>query len=394
MDAKVGPRSTTLSASEIADEIAAGEMTCEAVVRDCVARIAARDGVVKAFVNFDPEYRAAVRRARSIAARAAARCTAFRSGSRTPSIRSTCRPRWARRSIAATGRARMPPASRCCAAPARSSSARPRPANSPVSAPPETTNPHNPAHTPGGSSSGSAAAVADFMVPAALGTQTGGSVLRPVVVLRRVRLQADLQHHQQAGRLAGGRTRSTPSAGSARSIDDIALLTTVLRMEMPRPPRKLGHAPRIGVWRTDLWDTAQAETKAAVEDAATKLGKAGAAVRDVDDAGRFQRPAVIARATIGFYERAACMAYAWDHQRERLSPQMQRYIENGHKISRDDYVAGLQRLGRMPRAVGAGVRQVRRAAGALRAGRGAERSRRDRRSVACRRSGPRCIRRP
>src|SRR5947209_2813944 len=42
-----------------------------------------------------------------------------------------------------------------------------------------TANPHNPAHTPGGSSSGSAAAVADFMLPAALGTQTGGSVLRP-----------------------------------------------------------------------------------------------------------------------------------------------------------------------------------------------------------------------
>ena len=42
-----------------------------------------------------------------------------------------------------------------------------------------TANPHNPAHTPGGSSSGSAAAVADFMVPAAYGTQTGGSVLRP-----------------------------------------------------------------------------------------------------------------------------------------------------------------------------------------------------------------------
>src|SRR5207237_2163488 len=42
-----------------------------------------------------------------------------------------------------------------------------------------TVNPHNPAHTPGGSSSGSAAAVADFQVPAALGTQTGGSVIRP-----------------------------------------------------------------------------------------------------------------------------------------------------------------------------------------------------------------------
>src|SRR3954451_12956426 len=45
--------------------------------------------------------------------------------------------------------------------------------------PGETVNPHNPAYTPGGSSSGSAAAVADFQVPAALGTQTGGSVIRP-----------------------------------------------------------------------------------------------------------------------------------------------------------------------------------------------------------------------
>ena len=67
-------------------------------------------------------------------------------------------------------------------------------------APPETTNPHNPAHTPGGSSSGSGAAVADHMVPAALGTQTGGSVLRPSSYLRHFRLQADLQQLQQGGR--------------------------------------------------------------------------------------------------------------------------------------------------------------------------------------------------
>ena len=51
--------------------------------------------------------------------------------------------------------------------------------SSPTAFPGATVNPHNPAHTPGGSSSGSAAAVADFQVPAALGTQTGGSVIRP-----------------------------------------------------------------------------------------------------------------------------------------------------------------------------------------------------------------------
>ncbi|MFZ0525761.1 MAG: amidase family protein, partial [Xanthobacteraceae bacterium] len=53
MDAKVRPPLNTLSAGEIVNEIAAGKTTCEAVVKDCVARIAERDGVVKAFVNFD-----------------------------------------------------------------------------------------------------------------------------------------------------------------------------------------------------------------------------------------------------------------------------------------------------------------------------------------------------
>ena len=115
-------------------------------------------------------------------------------------------------------------------------------------------------------------------------------------------------------------------------------------MQAPEPPRKMESAPRIGVWRTDLWDTAQDETKAAVADAAAKLGKAGATVRDVAMPDAFNGLHVIARSTIGFYERAACMAFAWDNQRERLSPQMRRYIENGHKISRDDYVAGLRRL--------------------------------------------------
>ncbi len=54
MDAKVKRPLNELSATQIADKIATGETTCEAVVRDCLARVAARDNVVKAFVNFDP----------------------------------------------------------------------------------------------------------------------------------------------------------------------------------------------------------------------------------------------------------------------------------------------------------------------------------------------------
>ena len=181
------------------------------------------------------------------------------------------------------------------------------------------------------------------MVPAALGTQTGGSVLRPASFCGIFGYKPTYNTFNKAG--------TWPAADSidtigwlARSIDDIELLTAVLRMQAPQPPRSLSAAPRIGVWRTDLWDTAQDESKAAVSAAAGKLGKAGAKVRDIDLPDAFNGLHVVARATIGFYERAACMAFAWDRHREQLSPQLRRYIENGHKISRDDYVAGLRRL--------------------------------------------------
>ncbi len=85
-----------------------------------------------------------------------------------------------------------------------------------------TKNPHNPAHTPGGSSSGSAAAVADFQVVLATGTQTGGSVIRPGRLLRRRGLQAELRplragRHEGQHRMAGHDRRLC-----ARSVEDIA----------------------------------------------------------------------------------------------------------------------------------------------------------------------------
>jgi Asp-tRNA(Asn)/Glu-tRNA(Gln) amidotransferase A subunit family amidase len=185
--------------------------------------------------------------------------------------------------------------------------------------------------------------VADFMVPAALGTQTGGSVLRPSSFCGVFGYKPTYNTINEAGVWPAAASIDT-IGWLSRSIEDIALLTAVLRMEQPKRLEPMNSAPRIGVWRTDLWDTAQPETKAALADAAAELGKRGATVRDVDLPGAFAGLHAIARSTIGFYERAACMAYFWDRERERLSPQMRRYIENGQKISRDDYVAGLRRL--------------------------------------------------
>ncbi|HEX3937168.1 MAG TPA: amidase [Xanthobacteraceae bacterium] len=342
MDAKVGRSLNRLSASKIADAIAAGTTNSEAVVRDCLARIAARDGTVKAWVNFDPER--AIIQAREL----------DRGPRRGPlhgvpvglkdTIDTFDMPTEMGSPIYGGNR---PRSDASCVALLRRAGAiilgKTATCEFAGSAPPETTNPHNAAHTPGGSSSGSAAAVADFMVPAALGTQTGGSVLRPSSFCGVFGYKPTYNTINEAGVWPAAASIDT-IGWLSRSIEDIALLTVVLRMEQPKRLEAMSSAPRIGVWRTDLWDTAQPETKAALADAAAELGKRGATVHDVDLPGAFTGLYAIARSTIGFYERAACMAYFWDQERERLSPQMRRYIENGHKISRDDYVAGLRRL--------------------------------------------------
>lgn len=331
-----------LSATEISSKIAAGETTCEAVVRDCIARISARDGVVKAWVNFDPEI--ALGQARNL----------DRASARGPlhgvpiglkdTIDTFDMPTEMGSPIY---RGNRPRADAACVALLRRAGVvilgKTATCEFAGSAPPQTTNPHNAAYTPGGSSSGSAASVADHMVTAALGTQTGGSILRPSSFCGIFGYKPTYNTINKIGVWPAADSIDT-IGWLARSIDDMEMLTAVLRMQAPQAPRKLSAAPRIGVWRTDLWDTAQPESKTAVEDAAKKLGTAGATVRDIEMPDAFNGLHVIARSTIAFYERAACMAFAWDHHREKLSPQMQRYIENGLKITRDEHVAGMKRV--------------------------------------------------
>jgi Asp-tRNA(Asn)/Glu-tRNA(Gln) amidotransferase A subunit family amidase len=327
-----------LSATEIAAKIATGATTCEAVARDCIARISARDGVVKAWVNFDPDI--ALSQARAL----------DRSSSRGP-LRGV--PIGVKDIIdtfdmptemgSPIYRGHRPPADAACVALLRRAGAvilgKTATCEFAGMAPAETTNPHNPAHTPGGSSSGSAAAVADHMVPAALGTQTGGSVLRPSSYCGIFGYKPTYNSFNKAGVKPAAESIDT-IGWLARSIDDIALLTAVLRMQEPQPPSRLAAAPRIGLCRTAMWDSLQPESQTAVEGAAASLAQAGASVRELTLPDAFARLREVARETINFHERAACMAFEWDHHRAELSPQMQRYIERGRKITREDYVAG------------------------------------------------------
>jgi Asp-tRNA(Asn)/Glu-tRNA(Gln) amidotransferase A subunit family amidase len=145
--------------------------------------------------------------------------------------------------------------------------------------PGKTRNPHNPAHTPGGSSSGSAAAVADWQVVLATGTQTGGSVIRPAAFCGVYGYKPSFGHFPVAGMKANTEWLDTIGA-YARSLDDIALFRAALMAIPHRPIARLDTPPRIAVCFTPHKDELQPEGIAAIEAAATKLAKAGAKVSE------------------------------------------------------------------------------------------------------------------
>ncbi len=200
-----------------------------------------------------------------------------------------------------------------------------------------TRNPHNLAHTPGGSSSGSAAAVAAGMVPLAFGTQTAGSVIRPaafcgvaafkpsyrLVPMVGVR---DVAWHLDTGGLFGAGVADV-AFGAA------AILNRDLRVDRAAPA-----APRIALVRTHLWPTASAAMHNAVESAARIAEAAGAKVTDV------MLPPILEQAyraqfVIQDYETFAAMAYEYDRHRELIDARLRAQLDDAAHISADDYDA-------------------------------------------------------
>jgi Asp-tRNA(Asn)/Glu-tRNA(Gln) amidotransferase A subunit family amidase len=142
-------------------------------------------------------------------------------------------------------------------------------------------NPHDFSRSPGVSSSGSAAAVADFMVPLALGSQTGGSTILPAAFCGVVGYKSSL-----TGLDRGGVRHLRPTLDTmglfARSIADIAMLRTALCGTEPAQPVADIRTLRVGVCRTITWNQAQPETVQALERAARDLAAAGAKVEDIE----------------------------------------------------------------------------------------------------------------
>lgn len=221
-------------------------------------------------------------------------------------------------------------------------------------APGKTTNPHDASRTPGGSSSGSAAAVASLMVPGAVGTQTHGSVIRPAAYCGVVGYKPTYGSISRKGIL-----KQSPPLDQvgvfARSVEDAALLTEIIsgfdaedRAMRPQAIPQLvatqaedpAIAPRFAFVKTPAWDRAEPATQAAFEELTGFLGDhcEDVPLADVYDElyemHRCVMEADMAKNFAGEYARAP----------EKISPQLSAMIERGRNISAIEYNIGFERI--------------------------------------------------
>jgi Asp-tRNA(Asn)/Glu-tRNA(Gln) amidotransferase A subunit family amidase len=206
-----------------------------------------------------------------------------------------------------------------------------------VYTPGRTRNPRRLTHTPGGSSSGSAAAVAAQMVPAALGTQTAGSVIRPAAFCGVFGFKPSF------GRLSmTGIHPLAPSLDTlgvfARAIEDVPLLLSALGLSLKNAP--LSQPPRVGVWRTELWGLATPATQRCVGDCARRLAMAGARVMDVELGVEYAGLAE-AQATVMAVEAASSLAQLRSTQGENLSARLRTFLDEGAATPPSRYRAAL-----------------------------------------------------
>ena len=209
-----------------------------------------------------------------------------------------------------------------------------------------TSNPHNRAYTPGGSSSGSAAAVADFMVPLALGTQTGGSVIRPAAYCGVVGFKASYGLFPPAGMHMN--TDSLDTVGAmARSVGDIALFRAALMAIPYEAPVSPERPPRLALCRTMHWNEAEPEGRAVLEAAAARLGAAGATIVDSELPGACADISEIQRRHSA-YEAPRNHAPELHRHAALLSDDLlaNGRIAAGRKLSLDDFRAALRRAER------------------------------------------------
>lgn len=219
--------------------------------------------------------------------------------------------------------------------------------------PGKTTNPHNTAHTPGGSSSGSAAAVASYMVPGAIGTQTNGSVIRPAAFCGTVGYKPSYGLISRRGVL-----RQSPFLDQVgvftRSVEDAALLAEVMIGADPKDFSTMGHGasppllnicrseppmtPRFAFIRTSRWEELEDSSQAGIEEIIEMLGER---VTEITLGPAFDS-AWTALQTINAAEMATWYAAIYERGRQFFAPVVENMMEFGKTVSAQDYINAME----------------------------------------------------
>jgi Asp-tRNA(Asn)/Glu-tRNA(Gln) amidotransferase A subunit family amidase len=334
-----------LSAGEAARRIAEGRISSEALVAACLEHIAAREPLVGAWAWLDTE--AALEQAR---ARDRDR---DRGGERAigplhgvpvgvKDVIDTADMPTAHGSAIYAGQ--RPACDAACVAMLRESGAvilgKTVTTEFAAVTPGKTRNPRDPQRTPGGSSSGSAAAVADGMVPIALGTQTVGSTIRPASYCGVVGFKPTYQSFSVAGVKAQSESLDTLGL-LARCVDDIELLSRALLGATPAfAPAGARLPPRLAFCRSPHWPQATAATIAAMDEAMGRFRDAGARVEEFELSPAFER-VLDAQWTILMFEFSRNMAFERTQRRALLSERLRKLLDDGMRVDIDAYRAAL-----------------------------------------------------
>ena len=323
-----------LAASDAARLIAAGELASEALVRACLERIEEREPAIHAWAYLDPAHALAQARERD----------------RTKPMGPLHGVPIGVKDVFETGdmpteygspiyRGHQPARDADCVAQARAAGAvvmgKTVSTEFAYIQPAPTRNPLNTAHTPGGSSSGSTAAVADHMVPLALGTQTGGSTIRPAAYCGNFGFKPTYNRISVAG--IKPLAVSFDTVGMfGRSVDDLALLDSALTgAPAIRPGDRRRRSLRIGYCETPFWNEAEDSARRALSDAAEALMGAGVRIEEVTLPEEI-RELSNGHPELAMYETAFTFRHEFAEHREELSSIMRASIERGLALAAND----------------------------------------------------------
>ncbi len=197
----------------------------------------------------------------------------------------------------------------------------------------QTRNPHDTNRTPGGSSSGSAAAVADFHVPLAIGTQTGGSVIRPASYCGVYAMKPTWNAVPHEGFKVCAASMDT-LGWYGRSVDDLELLCDVFELHDDEcPSLDTLDGASIAVCHSPVWDQALPETRGALTRCVELLRAAGARIFDLELDERFDRLAAAHKTIMQSEMRSAFLAEKARFG-DRLYPELQQILRNDAGLTR------------------------------------------------------------